>query len=130
MANGLPAPAVRPVIPLARAGLHTPGDTPHPCPPNPLRPLRTLCPSAPLSSYASSPYDYASSPYGSGCDCDCAGDIGETGDGPDAWELGGGGALLAGGVGCAVGVPGGGEAGGVGPSGRGGEGFGCPGRPP
>ncbi len=82
-------------------------------------------PSAPLRSYASSPY--GSDP---GCDCDCSGDIGETGDGPDAWELGGGGALLAGGLGCAGGVPGGGEAGGVGRSGRDGEGFGIPGRPP
>ncbi|MFJ9466635.1 hypothetical protein [Streptomyces caniferus] len=63
------------------------------------------------------------------CD-DCNEDTGAMGDGPEAWELGGG-ALGGGGVGAAVGVLGGGEAGGVtGWSGRDGVGFGPPGRPP
>ncbi len=120
MANDLPAAAIRPLTPPCPHKATHPVGAPHPRPPvHPFDPLHTFRHLRPL-------FSYASAPYGSDCDCDCSGDSGETGDGPDAWELGGGGALLAGGVGCALGVPGGGEAGGVGRSGRDGEGFGRP----
>jgi len=46
-------------------------------------------------------WPYASSPYTSDCDA-----TGETGDGPDAWVLGGGAGVVGGGDGCAGGVAG------------------------
>ncbi len=117
MANDLPAPAVRPPDAPVRTRLRAPPGA---------RSVRPLCPCCSR---------YAPVPYGSdGADCDdcdvCNGDTGATEDGPEAWVLGGGG-LAGGGVAGAVGVLGGGVAGGVtGWSGRVGEGFGRPGRPP